>query len=382
MKTLLLPACTLLIAVSITFSSCKKTENPESPAPGNTAPALLSAPQTGQAYTGTINDFTLAYNGSHVVLLAVQNSTGKIYAIDLKDGDASKAAANTVTAPVADFRAKIAASMGVAANLVRIVNMEVNPLSKSIYVLARNTQNNNQSVFKVTNAGNTVELLDVSNVSYSTITYSTSGHLINDITWGDNTLYFSFSNASTLNGEVAALKAPFAHNTTVTSRATTVFKSNWGGSYFTDAPLESLTYGEVDGEKRLMGVTVCAPGFSFKTSDINGTGMLQVKEYFNLNTGMADKVFTINNNGTTYLYEVHFNGRIVRIGEKFINESQTANVQNGYFILTFSGTPANGLTEEDVKVIASAGTYVMAAKYTNTQLLVVTGTGQLELLNL
>jgi hypothetical protein len=372
---------------SLLYVGCKdKTADATEPQPINNGPSsLLADAQKGVAYTGTVNDFTLAYTNNTVVLLVAQNSTGKIIAIDLEDNDASKAAANTVTTTAAAFSTTIAAKLGIGLNSLGYVNMEVNPISKSVYALVRNTQTNAQSIFKITDGGNTIELLDVKNVNYSTITFSTTGHLINDMTWGDNTLYFSFSNAATLNGEVAAVTAPFNHNAVATSRATTVYKTNWGGNYFTDAPLEVMTYAEVDGVKRLMGVTVCAPGYSFKTTDIAaGNGLLQVKEYFNLNTGVPIKVFTTTNNGNTYLYELHEDGRIARIGKKYLNESLAPSV-NARWIMSFVNgglAPAAGLTDEEIKIISPAGNFIMAARLNDNVLLAIDRTGRLTTINL
>ena len=381
---LLILALGLTISAPIFLTSCSKKDGTDNPSPtGNTIVPLLSGEQKGTAYTGTVNDFTLAANGSTVVLLAAQNTTGKIYAIELNDNNTAQASANAINTPVTDFTTKIASSMGVAANQVSFVNVEVNPISKAIYVLAKNTQTNFQSIYKITNGGSTVTALDVTNVSYSTINMAGTNYRINDMTWGDNKLYFSYSHASSLNGEVAVVNAPFVHNTNATSRATTVFKSNWGNTYNTDAPLESMTYGEINGEKRLMGVTVCAPGYSFKTSDItSGTGILQVKEYFNLNTGIALKVFCMGSGANAGLVEFHMDGRIVKVGQKYLNESQPANVNNGKLLLTFTGNRANGLTDEDVKVIASSGTYVMGAKYTDSKLLVISNNGTLSTLDI
>lgn len=390
MKQRFLSITLILFTLSgVLLSACKKKEN-ENPKPDNNqnpgGVSLLSGAQTGAAFTtGSINDFTLASNGSNVALVFASNSAGKIYVIDIKDNDASQAAANAVTTPVADFKTKIAASLGGNASQISFINVEVNPVSRAIYVLARNTQANAVGLFKVTNGGNTVSSVNLQNTTYSTITFSTAGHIINDMTWGDNKLYISFAQPSTLNGEIAVIPAPFAHNTTATSRATTVFKSNWGGNYFTDAPLETMTYGEVDGEKRLMGVTVCAPGFSFKTSEISqGSGLLQVKEYYNLNTGIAQKVFCVTQGQTTYMVEVHEDGRIARVGEKYLNESLSPNAMNR-FIISYNGggpAPANGLTDEDLKIIAQPGTYVMASKYSDTKLLVIKGSGELSLLDI
>jgi hypothetical protein len=160
-----------------------------------------------------------------------------------------------------------------------------------------------------------------------------------------------------------------------------VFKTNWGGSYNTDAPLETMCYGEVAGVKRLMGVTVCAPGFSFKTSDItSGSGLLQVREYFNLNTGSALKVYPVTKNGKTYMIEHHFDGRITRVGEKYLDESQQFNA-NAKYLLQVSGSVAAGLTEEDVKIVAPNSTYMMSAKSSDSKIMAFKSDGSLSLLD-
>ena len=365
------------------LGSCKKDDSTTTnPTP---APSLLSGEQTGALFAeGTINDFTLAYNEGKMVLLIANNTTGKIYAVDVNDNDASKATENKITSPVTNMASKVQNAMGITG--FTVMNMEVNPISNAVYVLVRNTnQTNERALFKITKGGEEITMVDLSNATYSAITFSTKGHSINDLTWGDNTMFVSMSQASTLNGEVAYLKAPFAHNSSVSSRATTVFKTNWGGNFFTDAPLETMTYGEVNGTKRLMGVTVCAPGFSFPVSDIdNGTGLLQVNEYFNLNQRSALKVFTINQNGKTYLIEFHDNGRITRVGEQYINGSQTDINAEADYLLTNGGTTVSaGFTDEDVKLLAPANSnYQMIAKYSDTQLLVINTMGAISVINI
>lgn len=376
-----------VLAFSVVLSSCKKDTESTTPSNNGTntggSVSLLASAQTGTPFsTGAISDFTLASNSTNVALIITNNTTGKIYAIELDDNKATDAASNAISAPATNFASQMIAKLGTTGAQFSLKNIEVNPISKAIYVLATNTQNSTSAIFKVTNGGNTVEQVLLDNVKYSEVTYSTSGHRINDVTWGDNTLYVSFNQAATLNGEVAFVKAPFTNGTSVTSRATTVFKSNWGNTFNTDAPLETMTYGEVAGKKRLMGITVCAPGYSFETSDIsNGTGLLEVKEYFNLNTLPALKVFTVNNGGKTYLVEFHANGRITRVGEKYIDGSAAENA-NAKILLSTSGARMAGLTDEDVKVITPAGTYIMIGKYTDSKILVVDRTGALSTLDI
>lgn len=379
----------LLVTVGITFSSCKKDSDESSPNGSSTSTpiSLLSGEQKGTPFTtGTISDFTLASNGSTTALLISNDVTGKIYAVELNDNNAGDAAANTIssTTNVSDFSEKIAAKMGITFNELRLKNIEVNPISKAVYILASNQQNTSRAMFKATKAGTIIEQLTLSNVNYSEITFSTTGHRINDMTWGDGKLFLSFNQAATLNGEVASVSSPFTNGTALTARKTTVYKTNWGGGYHTDAPLETMTYAEVNGTKRLMGITVCAPGFSFQTNEVvSSANVLEVKEYFNLNTQPAVKVFAVNQGGTTYLIEVHLNGRITRVGEKYIDGSQTAVNANATYLLRNNGSRiANGMNDTDVKIIKPAGSFSMAAKYSDTKIIVVSNAGELSLLDI
>jgi hypothetical protein len=359
----------------------------QNPPPGNgnnNTSALLKDAKKGTPFTtGTVDDFILADDGTSVILLAANNTTGKIYAIDIDDKDAAEAAANTVSSSVNNFSMQIAAKMGIGQHDLVLKNIEVNPLSKSIYVLAGSHQNTNNSLYKVTKAGNTIEEVKLDDVAYSEITFSTNSQNINDMTWGDETLFVSFSHSTSLKGEVATTEAPFENDATVKSRSTTVFKTNWGGGYFTNAPLETMTYAEVGGKKRLMGLTTCAPGYSFEADEINnGNGLLEVKEYYNLNGLTPLKVLTVQQSGKTYLIEIHEDGRLTRVGEVFIDGSVTNVNENAKYLIGFDGRVVDGLTDEEAKILAQSGSYSMIAKFSDTKLIVVGMTGAMEVLDI
>lgn len=383
-KQILFCSLSLMAASSMLFfNSCKKTTEEPTTKNNNAQTSLLQDAQKGKPFNnGVINDFTLAYSNDQVLMLAVNNMTGMVYAIDLEDNNAGSASTNEITGDVSDFGTKLASAMGTQASNISVLNMEVNPISKNVYLLAFNSSNNTSSIVKVSAAGANVTVMDLSNVTYSSISYSTSGERVNDVAWGNNTLFLSFSHSSTLVGKVGSIKAPFKHNASMSNRATTVFKTNWGSNYFTDAPLESMCFADVAGEKRLMGVTVCAPGYSFKADEVsNGTGLLQVKEFFNLNTGSASKVYSVNQSGKTYLIEHHMNGRITRIGEKYLDESQTNFNASAKYLLNGNGTVAAGLNEEDVKIIEPSGTYIFSTKISDSKLLAMAGNGALSVIS-
>lgn len=375
---------TALLTISgllFTINSCKKKID-DTPPINKTTPSLLKNAQKGRPFTtGFIADFVLAQENGQVLLLGANNTTGAVYAIDLKDNDAASATNNAITSDVGNFGTLLVQTLGVASNQISILNMEVNPISKSVYLLVFINSSNTSVIVKASNKGSTLTVVDLSNVDYVSMPFSIIGERVNDLTWGDGSLYISYSHPSTLVGKIATAKSPFEHNFAMLDRYTTVFKTNWGDAYYTNAPLETMCYGEVAGVKRLMGVTVCAPGFSFKTSDITtGTGLLQVKEYFNLNTGSALKVYPVTNGGKTYLIEHHFNGRITRVGEKYLNESQQSNA-NAKYLLQMNGNVDAGLTNEDARIIASTG-YLMSALNSDSKIIAFGNDGSLTLLDL
>ena len=346
------------------------------------ANSLLTNPQTGQPFaTGTINDFELVSNGTDVVLIIANNATRKLYAIDINDNDPSDSASNAIT-KITDFISEVEAAIGIT-NLT-VQNFEVNPISKSVYVLVSDASNNTYMVV-VKNNGADITSLNLNNVSYVTITFTTGTFEVQDMTWGNNTLFIS-SGGWALDGEVGRLSAPFAHNSSTTNRSTTMFKSNWGGGYYTTAPLEKFAFATIDNKDRLMGVTICAPGFSFETTSLTGAGVLQVDEQFDVNSMPPIKTVAVEQNDTTYLFDLHENwmgGRtFIRVGQKYIDGSRvTANQHNNNRVQLrdFGGNRPMGLTDADVKIYNS--TFKMIAYYTDFQFLVLDGNNHLRLFN-
>jgi len=332
--------------------------------------SLLQSPTTGQLLSnGRVDDIELVSNGTDVVLVAANAIASEFYAIDIADNNANNAAANTVTT-IPNFQALIDAAAG-QTNL-NIKNFEVNPISKSVYVLAHGTGLNSYLI-KIEDNGSTVSLLDYSNMTFSLIDWAGSNNYDDqDMSFGNGTLYITSGNFS-LDGEIAWVTAPFTHNTTTTSRATTMFKTNWGSNYFTTAPLERFTFANVNGEDRLLGVTVCAPGFSLKTSDIPGGGVLQVTEDYNINTALPQKVVHQQQDGKDWLFDLHSSANIlIRVGEKYLDGSQVTNNNfntNADYIRDGSGNPSNGMTDDEIKIYTEV--YDIIAFWDNWNLLVL-----------
>lgn len=324
------------------------------------ANSLLQNPTTGALNNSKLGDICIAANATDVVLLVADQSS--VYAIDIADNNASEAGANTITSIASFVTSKLTP---IAGQPVTVSGMVVNPISKAVYVLA--SAGSTSYIFKVKDNGATITLLDLTNIKHSKMSWGGTFN-VNDMTWGNNTLYIS-SGGFSLNGEVGWAQAPFTHNATVDKRATSMFKSNWGGSYFTDAPLETMVFGNVNNTPRLMGVTTCAPGFSLDISALSGSGILEVTEDFNVNTGMSAMVVFQKQGSKNWLYDLH-DGYLYRIGEKFLDGSRIAAMEynnNSTLLRTVSPEPAPGLTEDEFKKYE--GTYIAIAAWDDSKLL-------------
>ncbi|MEZ5018160.1 MAG: T9SS type A sorting domain-containing protein [Flavipsychrobacter sp.] len=325
--------------------------------------SLLSSPTTGTIMSLTMSKIHMVSNGTDVVLCIGDNTA--IYAVDIVDNDASKAAANTITSIPNFVTDKLNPLVGQSVN---VLDMEVNPISKSVYILGQGGPA--KYIFKVENNGANVSIVDLSNATYSLLSWKGS-LAVNDITYGNNTLYVSSGDFS-LNGELGWMAPPFAHNGTFTKRATTLFKSNWGGQYLTTAPLETLTFGTVDGKNRLMGVTTCAPGFSIDAATLSGSGVLTVTEDFNVHQGQTKKVAFMHHDGKDWLFDLH-DDKVYRIGKKYLDGSQvTANKydNNATMLRDNTGKVAASLPADDMKEM-STGTYTTMALWDNYRLLLL-----------
>lgn len=345
MKKLLLPVC-----LCMSFMSAMAQNS------------LLQNPTTGAITPNAMTNIHMVSDGTDVVLVAGDKTA--IYAIDIADNDPADAVANTVTS-IPDF---IAMKLNpVAGQTVTVKDIEVNPISKAVYVLA--TGGANTYIFKVENNGANITLIDLSNTTYSKLTWGGNNLSVNDIAYGNNTLYVT-SGTFSLDGEIGWIAPPFTHNASIATRATTLFKSNWGGQYSTTAPLESLTFGNVDGVNRLMGVTTCAPGFSIDASTLSGSGLLSVTEDFNVHQGFTQKVAFMHHDSKDWLFDLHDN-KLYRVGKKYLDGSQVAANQynnSAKKLRDNSGSIPAAIPASEMKLMSNA-TYQTIAYWDNYRLL-------------
>lgn len=339
--------------------------------------SLLKNPATGNPFqTGTVGGIEIISNENDVALVAFNRQSTEWHVLDIDDNDPDDASTNKVST-IEEVSSLISGATGQTG--LRVFDIQVNPISKAIYILAGQPGQGNTSTFvvKVTENGAKASVLDMSSIAYSTLKWGAQSNVeLQDMTWGSETLFISSGSNWALDGQVAWAKAPFEHNATLANRATSMFKTNWGGGYYTEAPLEKMAFATINDEDRLMGVTLCAPGFSVKTSELSGNGVLQVNEDFNINFDQPTKVVHQKNDDGHFLFNLHagFQGsQLQRVGEVFLDGTPTKNNENNSNtkrLRGFDGQPTAGLTDEEFKVYE--GSFDMIAKWDNENLLVLT----------
>lgn len=309
--------------------------------------SMLKNPVKGAVNSNKFDDIFISSNGKDAVLFAVEDSI--IYAIDIADNNAANASVNAITT-IPDFvKSKLDPAAGQATFLM---DMEVNPLSKSLYVLVMNMTATERFILKVEKNGTAISILDLKNVSYSKL--SLGNIHAYDLAFKNNTLYVSAGGFS-LDGELNWMPAPFTHNAKFTKRKTTFFKSNQGGTYLTTAPLEKITIGSIDGKDRIMGVTTCAPGFSVELAKVAGTGLLSVTEDFNVHQGTSTKVAYMHHDKKDWLFN-HHDKNLYRIGKKYIDGSQVAANKinnNSTKLRDLLGNIPSSIPADDMKLVAN-----------------------------
>ncbi len=339
--------------------------------------SLMVSPQTGTMITsGTISNFKLISDGNSVALVATNNASGKVFIVDINDNNPADKAANTIATTSTNVKTRISAAIG--QTVTSIKNIEVNPITNAVYIMAM--VNTTPYFLKLTNAGNTITALNFNIMPFCVLNFTNANCTFQDIAWGGNRLFVS-STHSTLHGELGYISAPFTNNTTISKRSTTMYKSNWGNMYVTNAPLEKLNYIKINNIEYLSGTTTCAPGFSETVSSlISNSGLFTVREAFNVNFESPIKTIAINNGNDSYMLDLHQNwpnSNIYRIGKKFLDGTPfTSNTYNNNSVVLRdnSGNPNTNLTEEEFKMFP--GSFSSMAYYSTCELLTLSADNQ------
>lgn len=353
---------------------------------------MLVNPQQGDLAFGiAIFDFEFAYDGTDLCLVTGSGTTSKLYAIDYNHSTSENVHDWESGEVVYDILSRIATIVPYTGEQLQILDMKVNPKTKSVVLHIINDEDYKVFLAEVKNPSD-ISIVDLFDVSYSSMEYPTTADRLMDMEWGtDGKMYFCTGDY-TLDSDVGYIAAPFEDGAVADVVKTSVFKSNWGGGYFTNAPLERLSFTTINGVDRLVGVTTCAPGFSIPVSSLADTGtLLEVQEDFNVLQNTSMKVVTLTQpyegGETTYLFDLHdnatgiHNNQLIRIGEKYLDGSRPVSEINNTseLIRNLGGEINPNLDPEEAYEVGTG--FKMIAKYSETQLMVVDQSDVLRLLD-
>lgn len=142
--------------------------------------SLMVSPQTGTMITsGTITNFKLISDGNSVALVATNNATGKVFIVDVNDNNPAEKAANTILTTSNNVKTRIGAAIGQTISYIK--NIEVNPITNSVYVMAM--VNSTPYFVKLTNSGNTITALNFNTMPYCTLNFTNANCTFQDIAW-------------------------------------------------------------------------------------------------------------------------------------------------------------------------------------------------------
>jgi hypothetical protein len=311
--------------------------------------------------TWQISKIKVIDNGLHAALV-VAAYNGDHYIIDINDNDPNDKTDNAITT-YEDITEDIEAMSGYEVDIIQ--DITVNPISHSVYICVLHNNYDSYSLFKLSDGNlqeinNTQTFSKINAVNIAGLPIDPWG--LQDITWGSNILYSSTEhNNGSFNGVLSRISAPFTHNSTISEYNRTSCHTHDSGSgegYFTNAPLQKLAFGNIDGNDRILGTFTCAPGYSCEPTELSWDGTTEeIKEMWNADTGRTLGLAFQTQNGNPYLFELHGgmgNNDLIRIGKSFIDGSPEGRDEvnsDRVYLRTNWGTEVNpDLTTEQVEI--------------------------------
>jgi hypothetical protein len=271
---------------------------------------------TGTPDIKSISAMTFGPNG---ILFIGDSKSATIFAVDTKD----KALVDKPAAMnLKNFDQKIAAVLGTEAKNLRILDMAVNPLSKTVY-LAVQVENNTPVILIVTN--DKINALSLADVPYSSTPLNNvpapdqkdnrgrvlRDGVISDLNYADGSIMVS----GISNQEFASTFRKFAFPfTSKEDNASLEIYHAAHGKYETNAPIRTFTtakFGDVD---YLVASYTCTPLVMFSLSDLKGGKHIKGRTVGEFGAGNSPiDMVTVTKGGNSYLVMANTNRPLMRV---------------------------------------------------------------------
>ncbi|MFY0630940.1 MAG: hypothetical protein JXR05_11200 [Flavobacteriaceae bacterium] len=249
----------LLAAVVITIAATTKKDD-----------TLTKDFITGNPGISSMNSLSFGPEG---ILFVGDSDNATIYALDTKDRQVN-AKAEKIT--IGDFDVKVAAALGTTAKNIRITDMAVNPLSKTVY-FSVHTRDGTPVLLKL--KGGKLENVNLNTVSYSKATLGNAPEkdakdqrgrgmrrwAVSDMKYHNGKVLVSGLSNKEFSSSFSSIPFPFTNKQDF---ATLEIYHAAHGRYETYAPIKTFDVTTIDGKEYLLASYTCTPLVLFPINEL------------------------------------------------------------------------------------------------------------------
>ena len=308
--------------VLLTLSAIKKSSNP-----------LTENFITGDTQIASINSLSFGPDG---ILFIGDSKNAAIYALDTKDSEAKDSSEEI---NIEDFDSKIAASLGTNIDNIKITDMAVNPISKSVY-FSVNITDGTPVLLKLN--GDNLENVSLKKASYSKIELVDPAGVddkdsrgrelrqwaIADMMYHDGNVMVSGLSNKEFKSTFRSIPFPFTNSQDYASLEI------WHaahGRFETYAPIKSFNVINVEGEDHLLASYTCTPLVIFPLKNLNGNNHIKGRTIAELGAGNSPlDMIVFEKDGKQKIFMSNTNRPVMRFSyDDIVNfkESITEEVQ-------------------------------------------------------
>ena len=287
----------------------------------NTTDRVITNPSTVNFVTGnpaiaSINSLTFGPNG---VLFVGDSKNATVIALDTKDVVAKE---NAEAIRMADIDEKIAASLGVTLDKIRVTDMAVNPISKTVY-FSIHIMDGTPVVLRL--KGENLENVSLKDVSYSKIDLtnpvaedkkdrrgrSQRSLAISDLKYHNGNIMVTGLSNEEFSSTFRSIAFPFND---MQDHASLEIYHAAHGRYETYAPIKTFSIVQVDKRDYLMASYTCTPLVLFPLDELKGGTHVKGRTVAELGAGNAPlDMITIEKDGKPFFLMSNTNRPVMRI---------------------------------------------------------------------
>ncbi|MDF1754528.1 MAG: hypothetical protein P1U89_17220 [Verrucomicrobiales bacterium] len=238
-----------------------------------------------EAHTGDVelNRIQVIHFAPDGVLLIADGTKSQIFAVETGD----TTAATTRFQPIPGFQKELASKMGVGENDLDIIDMEVNPISKNLYVACFNQKTRTPGLIRIDRDG-TMTPVTLKGVKHVRIPLPKGEKapvsVITDMVWIDNRLIAAARCNEEFASKIFSVDGPLQHEKggqVYSAETFHVAHNRWE----TKAPMSVMIPYEEDGKHYIVGAFSCTPVVKYPIDAIKPGAVIKGISMIELGSG-------------------------------------------------------------------------------------------------